>query len=81
MKVWAKNEHLRKLLKHPVGGGFPADTTTPAEWPDDSFTHRLVQDGDILKAAPTGSTAMEQPTAKEAAEEDPKKFQPPKRKE
>ena len=51
MKVWPKTEELRKLLRHPTAGGF----RTPdghEDWPDDSFTYRLVRDGDLLTEQP-----------------------------
>ena len=44
MKVWPRNEEIRKVLKHGVIG-FPAEG--PAEWPDDTFTHRRIMDGDV----------------------------------
>jgi len=45
MKVRAKNDDIRKILRHPTGGAFREDGS--AEWPDDSFTHRRVADGDV----------------------------------
>lgn len=45
MKVLPKDDNIRKILKHPVAKAFPAEG--PAEWPDDSFTHRRIADGDI----------------------------------
>jgi len=45
MKVWPRNEEIRKVLKHGVIG-FPAEG--PAEWPDDTFTHRRIMDGDVM---------------------------------
>lgn len=46
VKVLPKNDTMRKLLKHPSNGvAFPAEG--PMEWPDDSFTHRRVTDGDV----------------------------------
>jgi hypothetical protein len=51
MNVWPKNDVLRRILKHPIAGGFiPPDG--PGDWPDDSFTHRLVRDGDLLTKEP-----------------------------
>jgi hypothetical protein len=57
MKVWPKNDDMRKLLRHPTGGAFSVDSSIPAEWPDDSFTHRLIQDGDVVMEAPAASPA------------------------
>ena len=50
MKVWAKVEEISKVLKHPVGGGFT--WPDPADWPDDTFTFRQVQAGDVLLRDP-----------------------------
>ena len=45
IKVAPKDETMRRLLQHPRAGGFRADGF--AEWPDDLFTHRRIQDGDV----------------------------------
>jgi hypothetical protein len=45
MRVRAKNDDIRKILKHPIGGAFREDGT--AEWPDDSYTFRRITDGDV----------------------------------
>jgi hypothetical protein len=50
MQVWPKNELMRKHLKHANGTGFRE--TGPADWPDDSFTHRRVTDGDVVTSEP-----------------------------
>jgi hypothetical protein len=52
MQVWAKNEEIRKILKHPIAGGFGPDLSHPTEWPDDQFTTRRLRDGDISLSAP-----------------------------
>ena len=44
MKVLPKNDEMRKVLKHGVIR-FPEEG--PADWPDDSFTHRRIMDGDV----------------------------------
>jgi hypothetical protein len=49
MKVWPKNEAARKVLKHGLVG-FPAEG--PADWPDDTFTHRRIMDGDVTTEEP-----------------------------
>lgn len=59
MKVWPKNDEMRKVLKHPARGAFRLPEG-PEDWPEDSFTHRLVQDGDLLTEDPGGK----QPVAK-----------------
>jgi len=51
MKVWPKNDEMRKFLTHPLGNiAFREDGS--AEWPDDSFTHRRIQDGDVTNEDP-----------------------------
>jgi hypothetical protein len=54
MKVWPKNADLRRLLKHPTAGGFRFPEG-PEDWPDDSFTYRLVRDGDLTTEEPAAS--------------------------
>lgn len=69
VKVWPKNEQVRKVLYHPTGKrGFPAEG--PVEWPDDVFTARIISDGDVLtedpgaeKAAPEKKPAKKETTA------------------
>jgi hypothetical protein len=56
MKVWPRTEELRKLLKHPSRAGFRTPDG-PEDWPEDSFTHRLIQDGDLLTEEPPTKTA------------------------
>jgi hypothetical protein len=46
MKVLPRNDEMRKMLRHP-NGDIPFRDEGPAEWPDDSFTHRRIMDGDI----------------------------------
>ena len=50
MKVWPKNDEMRKILKHPTGVPFPAEG--PADWPEDTFTHRRINDGDVTLDEP-----------------------------
>jgi hypothetical protein len=57
MKVIPKNDAMRKLLKHP-NGNIAFREEGPIDWPDDSFTHRRIVDGDI--------TIFEEPSAKPA---------------
>ncbi len=46
VKVVPKNDELRKVLKHPSNNvPFPAEGSQ--DWPDDSFTHRRITDGDV----------------------------------
>lgn len=52
MRVWPKNEDVRRMIKHPSGVAFAEDISTPAEWPDDQFTTRRLRDGDVLLEQP-----------------------------
>ena len=46
MRVFAKNDDIKKFVTHPSGNiAFREDGS--AEWPDDSFTHRRIMDGDV----------------------------------
>jgi hypothetical protein len=46
MKVWPKNDAMRKILKHPSNRmSFPNEG--PLDWPDDTFTARRIADGDV----------------------------------
>ena len=71
MKVWPKNDQVRKYIKHPTARGFRPEG--PAEWPADVFTFRLLQDGDITTADPAGkqkppATSSAPPPTSSAAE-------------
>lgn len=61
MKVWAKNEEVSKVLRHPTGGGFM--WPTPADWPDDTYTFRQVQAGDVLLQDPGDEKTAEKKVA------------------
>ena len=50
MKVWLKDDAMRKLIKHPVVGAFHEEG--PMDWPDDQFTTRRLRDGDVTLAEP-----------------------------
>lgn len=45
MKVFPKNDDIRRVMIHPTAGKFRAEG--PMEWPDDAFTHRRIKDGDV----------------------------------
>jgi hypothetical protein len=60
VKVVPKNDDIRNLLKHPTAGPFRSEGSS--DWPDDSFTHRRIQDGDV--------TIEEPPPPPEAAPEE-----------
>jgi len=48
MRVIAKNEDVRRLIKHPTTGiKFRSDIGASVEWPNDAFTRRRLRDGDI----------------------------------
>jgi hypothetical protein len=47
IRVVPANDDGRRLLKHPSGGGFPAEGS--AEWPDDRFTKRRLADGSVTR--------------------------------
>ena len=61
MKVWPKNDEMRKVLKHGVVT-FPAEG--PADWPDDTFTHRRIMDGDVTAEDPGAPKKAPTPVAK-----------------
>ena len=63
VKVLPKNDTIRKLIKHPVGGPFRAEGAM--DWPDDSFTARRVADGDVTLEQ---QAKTEQPEQAEQAE-------------
>lgn len=52
MQVWPKNDQMRKILVHPEGKVAFHDEG-PIDWPDDSFTHRRIMDGDVTTQEPT----------------------------
>ena len=45
MKVWPVNDDKRRVLKHPVAGGFRE--TGSIDWPEDAWTYRRIRDGDV----------------------------------
>jgi hypothetical protein len=49
LRVEPKNDLMRQILRHPTAGFFRGQGA--AEWPDDTFTHRRLKDGDIKLAA------------------------------
>lgn len=52
--VWARNETMRKLLRHPSGVSFREDINEGVAWPADTFTARRIRDGDVTDQRPTG---------------------------
>ena len=68
VRVVPANDQLRKFLKHGVTRvGFPKQGS--AEWPNDTFTHRRIKDGDVT---------VEKPKAKEDGDK-PKKLEAKKK--
>jgi hypothetical protein len=51
MKVWPRTDELRKVLRHPSRAGFRT-LDGPEDWPEDSFTTRLISDGDLVTEEP-----------------------------
>ena len=64
MQVWPKNDEIRKILKHPTKVGFRE--TGPSDWPNDSFTYRRIQDGDVVLKDPTPVEMKSEPKHLEA---------------
>jgi hypothetical protein len=58
MKVWPKNDSMRKLLRHPSAGGFPL-AGGPADWPKDQWLNRRILDGDVLLEDPAPAAPAE----------------------
>jgi hypothetical protein len=52
MRVWAANEDMVKLLKHPISKVGFVDLNTGVNWPQDTFTTRRIRDGDVKTSAP-----------------------------
>ena len=51
VRVVPAKEEYRAVLRHPLGGSFPAEGGK--EWPDDRFTKRRLADGSVIpEAAP-----------------------------
>ena len=51
VKVYAGNETMRRLLKHPSAGAFRS-MGDAVEWPNDSFTTRRIRDGSVRTDGP-----------------------------
>jgi len=59
MLVWPKDDNIRKILKHPGNAVVPFREEGPADWPDDTFTYRRIQEGDLLVNDPNAHSAPE----------------------
>jgi hypothetical protein len=49
VRVVPANDDVRRLMKHPHGGGFPESGA--ATWPDDRFTKRRLADSSVIREA------------------------------
>jgi hypothetical protein len=47
IKVWAANEDMREVLRHPNGIRFRDTLDQAVEWPNDSFTVRRIAEGSV----------------------------------
>jgi hypothetical protein len=56
IRVWAADEARRKLLRHPTGAAF-ANHPAGTEWPEDQFTYRRINDGDIVTTDPAAAAS------------------------
>jgi hypothetical protein len=53
IRVWPKNEDIRKYIVYPIGNiKFRATIYDSVEWPLDQFTKRRLAKGDILDHPP-----------------------------
>lgn len=60
VKVYAANETLREVLRHPSGTRFRDEIGEAVEWPNDTFTKRRIKEGAVLTDGP-GSGEMAEP--------------------
>lgn len=67
-KVYAANEEMRRVLRHPNGLRFRAELDQAVEWPHDSFTARRIADGSVRTDGP-GSGNHAEPDPKLNARE------------
>jgi hypothetical protein len=59
MQIWPRDADVRKVLRHANGVGF--NDEGPAEWPDDTFTHKQIRDGSVSKEDPGASAQADDP--------------------
>jgi hypothetical protein len=58
IKVFAANETMREVLRHPSNGiRFRDDIGQAVEWPNDSFTARRIADGSVRTDGPGSGDA------------------------
>ena len=51
VRIAPANDDVRRVLRHPHGRGFPSEGL--AAWPDDTFTHRRLRDGSVIRSEPS----------------------------
>ncbi|RXG91587.1 hypothetical protein [Bradyrhizobium zhanjiangense] len=59
IRVVPASDAIRKLMKHPARGGFPAEGGV--EWPNDRFTKRRIADGSVTVEQPQPEPQPEPP--------------------
>jgi hypothetical protein len=59
VKVYAANEAMREVLRHPTGTRFRDKLDQPVEWPNDSFTARRIADGSVRTDGPGSAEPIE----------------------
>jgi|SRR5215472_11362704 len=66
IRVWAANEDIRRIMRHPTGVRFQADISQSVGWPEDAFTLRRLRDGSVLDHPPNGEPepALVAPTSR-----------------
>jgi hypothetical protein len=52
IKVWAANEDMREVLRHPRGIRFRDTLDQGVEWPNDSFTTRRIAEASVRTDGP-----------------------------
>ena len=68
--VWPANATVQRVIRHPLlkDVAFPDDISQPVQWPYDSFTMRMIRDGDVLIEAPTPPGSAPDPVQAKAPE-------------
>jgi hypothetical protein len=56
IRVFAANEDMLRVLRHPRGMRFRAALDQAVEWPNDSFTARRIADGSVRTDGPASSS-------------------------
>jgi hypothetical protein len=61
--VWAANEDIRRIMRHPTGVRFQHDINQSVGWPEDAFTLRRLRDGSVLDHPPGEKEPEPEPVA------------------